>query len=96
MMNIALNGLKIRPEGGGTLGSDMTLKAFGGVFLSLMSGNALGCLTRSLIMAPIELCRNSDLFLKKKHFSSSKIYKISAFLKKYLKTMLISIVSKPS
>ena len=57
MMNIALNGLKIRLEeaemggtlhtsggehtqggthikGGATLGSDMTLKAFGGVFLS--------------------------------------------------------------
>ena len=39
----------------------------------------------TLIMVPINFWRNSDLFKKKKRFSSSKIDKVRAFQRKSLK-----------
>ena len=50
--------------------------------LSLMSDYALGFRTSYLIIVPIEFWRNSDLFKKKEHFSSSKIDKMRTFRKK--------------
>ena len=44
-----------------------------------------GCRISTLIMVPINFWRNSDLFKKKEHFSSSKIDKVRAFQRKSLK-----------
>ena len=43
------------------------------------------CSNSTLIMVPINFWRNSDLFKKKEHFSSSKIDKVRAFQRKSLK-----------
>ena len=46
----------------------------------LMPNYARRCRNSTLIMVPINFWRNSDPFKKKKHFSSSKIDRVRAFL----------------
>ena len=51
----------------------------------LMPDYAWRCRTSTLIMIPIDIWRNSDLFKNKERFSSSKIDQVRAFQRKYLK-----------
>ena len=55
------------------------------VCLYLMPHYGRGCRISTLIMVPINFWRNSDLFKKKEHFSSSKIDNFRAFQRKSLK-----------
>ena len=82
----------VQMRGGGTLGSDVTLKPQG-VPHSFVPDYAQKCRTRSPIMAPIEFWRNSDLFQKNKKNLAQKleksehIFKISQnFIKKSFKS----------
>ena len=53
-----------------------------------------GCNISTLLMVPINFWRNFDL-LKKEHFSSLKIYKVSAFQRKSLKFFKEYLSKKP-
>ena len=51
-----------------------------GLYHCLMPDYTHRCRTSTLIMVPINFWRNSDLFKKKEHFSSSKIDRVRVFL----------------
>ena len=67
-----------------TVGSDMTLWQ---IWICLYPMPHCGCVcsNSTLIMVPINFWRNSDLFKKKEHLSSSKIDNFRAFQRKSLK-----------
>ena len=63
-------------SGGATLGTDVTIKPKG-ISLSFMPDYSQKCRIRFLIMVPIEIWRNSDLFLlKNQHFMAQKLVKL--------------------